>query len=92
VSYQNGYYNEYHEGLVGLSKGFLDILLNKMVDMTMIAAVNGDEGNVFCMIMVKISARYAHATTISSTFFMVRMKILTLYATWFIIASIGTKN
>ena len=42
MSYQNGYYNEYHEGLVGLSKGFLDVLLNQMVDTTMVAAVKGE--------------------------------------------------
>jgi hypothetical protein len=42
MSYQNGYYNEYHEGLVDLSKGFLDILLNQMVDTTMVVAVKGE--------------------------------------------------
>lgn len=41
MSYQSGYYNEYHEGLVELSKGFLDILLNQMVNTTMVAAVKG---------------------------------------------------
>jgi predicted transcriptional regulator len=37
--HQNYYYNEYHEGLVELSKGFLNILLNQLVDKTMVAAV-----------------------------------------------------
>jgi hypothetical protein len=36
---QNYYYNEYHEGLVEVTKGFLNILLNQLVDNTMVAAV-----------------------------------------------------
>ena len=39
--YQNRYYNEYHEGLVELAKGFLNSLLNQLVDKTMVAAVKG---------------------------------------------------
>jgi hypothetical protein len=38
-AYQNYYYNNYHEGIVELAKGFLNILLSKLVDKTMIAAV-----------------------------------------------------
>ena len=36
--YENRYYNEYHEGLIELAKGFLTILLNQLVDKTMVAA------------------------------------------------------
>jgi Mor family transcriptional regulator len=36
---QDYYYNEYHEGLVEIAKGFLNILLNQLVDKTMVAAV-----------------------------------------------------
>jgi chromosome segregation ATPase len=32
---QNYYFNEYHEGLVEIAKGFLNILLNQLVDKTM---------------------------------------------------------
>jgi hypothetical protein len=39
MSSQNRYYNEYHEGLLELAKGFLKILLNQLVDKTMVAAV-----------------------------------------------------
>jgi chromosome segregation ATPase len=38
---QNHYYNEYHEGLLELAKGFLNSLLNQVVDKTMVAAVKG---------------------------------------------------
>jgi hypothetical protein len=37
-AYQNYYYNKYHEGLVELAKGFLKLLLNQLVDKTMVAA------------------------------------------------------
>jgi DNA repair ATPase RecN len=40
-TYQNYYYNKYHEGLVEIAKGFLNILLNQLVDKTMVAAVKG---------------------------------------------------
>jgi hypothetical protein len=39
MSYQNRYYKEYHEGLLELAKGFLNIMLNQLVDKTMVAAV-----------------------------------------------------
>jgi chorismate mutase len=38
-TYQNQYYDKYHEGLVELAKGFLNILLNQLVDNTMAAAL-----------------------------------------------------
>jgi hypothetical protein len=41
MSYQNRYYNKYHEGLVEIAKTFLNILLNQLVDKTMVAAVKG---------------------------------------------------
>jgi hypothetical protein len=37
--YQNRYYNEYHEGILEIAKTFLKILLDQMVDKTMVAAV-----------------------------------------------------
>ncbi|MGA9171378.1 MAG: hypothetical protein WCF06_13675 [Nitrososphaeraceae archaeon] len=37
--YQNRYYNEYHEGLIELAKGFFNSLLNHLVNKTMVAAV-----------------------------------------------------
>jgi DNA-binding CsgD family transcriptional regulator/chorismate mutase len=37
--YQNYYYNKYHEGILEISKGFLNILLNQLVDKTMFAAI-----------------------------------------------------
>jgi len=40
--HQNYYYNEYHEGLVEIAKGFLNILLNQSVNKTMVAAVKGE--------------------------------------------------
>jgi hypothetical protein len=40
---QNYYYNKYHEGLLGLTKGFLNILLNQVVDKTMVAAMKEKE-------------------------------------------------
>ena len=42
-SYQNYYYNKYHEGLVELAKGFLKILLNELVDKTMAEAAIKDD-------------------------------------------------
>jgi hypothetical protein len=36
---QNYYYDKYHEGLTELAKGFFNILLNQLVDKTMITAV-----------------------------------------------------
>jgi hypothetical protein len=36
---QNYYYSEYHEGLLELAKEFLKLLLNQIVDNTMVAAV-----------------------------------------------------
>jgi hypothetical protein len=39
---QNRYYNEHHEGLLELAKGFLKIMLNQLVDKTMVAAVKAD--------------------------------------------------
>ena len=40
--HQNHYYNEYHEGLLEIAKGFLKILLNQLVDKTMVASVKGE--------------------------------------------------
>jgi hypothetical protein len=40
--HQNYYYNKYHEGLLELAKGFMKILLNQLVDKTMVAAVKGE--------------------------------------------------
>src|SRR5205823_7898904 len=37
--HQNYYYNKYHEGILEIAKGFLNILLNHLADKTMIAAV-----------------------------------------------------
>jgi chromosome segregation ATPase len=37
--HQNHYYNVYHEGILEIAKGFLNILLNQVVDKTMVAAV-----------------------------------------------------
>jgi hypothetical protein len=37
-AYQNYYYNKYHEGILELAKGFLNILLNQLVDKTMVVA------------------------------------------------------
>jgi len=39
MSYQNRYYNEYHEGLVESAKGFLKLLSSHLVDKTMVTAV-----------------------------------------------------
>ena len=36
---QNCYYKEYHEGLLELAKGFYEILLNQLVNKTMLAAI-----------------------------------------------------
>ena len=38
-AYQNHYYNEYHEGILEIAKTFLNILLNQLVNKTMVAAV-----------------------------------------------------
>ena len=38
---QNHYYNKYHEGMLELAKGFLKLLLNQLVNKTMVAAVKG---------------------------------------------------
>jgi chorismate mutase len=38
-TYQDYYYNKYHEGLVELAKGFLKLLLNQLVDKTMVAVI-----------------------------------------------------
>jgi chorismate mutase len=39
ISNQNYYYNEYHEGILEIAKGFLNVLLNKSVNKTMVAAL-----------------------------------------------------
>jgi chorismate mutase len=41
--YQNRYYNAYHEGILEIAKGFLNTLLNQLVDKTMAAAVKEKE-------------------------------------------------
>jgi hypothetical protein len=38
-SYQNYYYNEYHEGILEIAKTFFNGLLNQLVNKTMVAAV-----------------------------------------------------
>jgi hypothetical protein len=38
MPYQNYYYNKYHEGILELPKGFLNILLNQSVNKIMVAA------------------------------------------------------
>ena len=40
--HQNHYYNEYHEGILEIAKGFLKILSSQLVDNTMVAAVKGE--------------------------------------------------
>jgi chorismate mutase len=42
-AYQNRCYNEYHEGILEIAKGFVKILTNQLVDKTMVAAVQGKE-------------------------------------------------
>jgi chromosome segregation ATPase len=42
-TYQEHYYNKYHEGLVELAKGFLKILLNQLVDKTMAEAARKED-------------------------------------------------
>jgi hypothetical protein len=37
--HQNYYYNEYHEGILEIANSLLKILLNQVVDKTMVAAV-----------------------------------------------------
>ena len=39
---QNHYYNKYHEGILEIAKGFFNILLNQLVNNTMVAAVKAD--------------------------------------------------
>jgi hypothetical protein len=39
MSYQNRYYNEYHEGLLEIAKGFLKSLSSHLVDKTMVTAM-----------------------------------------------------
>jgi len=39
---QDYYYDKYHEGLVESAKGFLKLLLNQLVDKTMVTAVKAD--------------------------------------------------
>jgi hypothetical protein len=39
---QNYYYNQYHEGILEIAKGFLNSLLNQLVVNTMVAAVKGE--------------------------------------------------
>lgn len=39
--HQNHYYNEYHEGILEISNSLLKMLLNQLVDTTMVAAVKG---------------------------------------------------
>jgi hypothetical protein len=39
MSYQNRYYNKYHEGLLELAKGFFKSLLSQIVNKTMVAAI-----------------------------------------------------
>jgi hypothetical protein len=39
---QNYYYNEYHEGILEIANSLLKMLLNQIVDNTMIAAVKAD--------------------------------------------------
>jgi hypothetical protein len=36
---QYHYYNEYHEGILEIAKSFLKILLNQLIDKTMVAAM-----------------------------------------------------
>jgi hypothetical protein len=43
---QNHYYNKYREGILEIAKGFLNILLNHLVDMTMVLAVKGENSSV----------------------------------------------
>jgi hypothetical protein len=40
---QNRYYNEYHEGLLELAKGFFKSLSSHLVDKTMVAVVQEKE-------------------------------------------------
>jgi len=40
--YQNYYYNKYHEGILERAKTFLRMLLNHLVDKTMVTAVKAD--------------------------------------------------
>jgi hypothetical protein len=45
ISNQN-YYNEYHDGIIEIANSFLKILLNQIVDNTMVAAVNQFEEGI----------------------------------------------
>jgi hypothetical protein len=40
--HRNYYYNEYHEGILEIAKGFVKIMTNQIVDKTMVAAVKGE--------------------------------------------------
>jgi hypothetical protein len=40
-AHQNYYYNEYHEGILKIANSLLKMLLNQIVDNTMVAAVKG---------------------------------------------------
>ena len=46
---QNYFYNEYHEGILEIAKGFLNILLNQLLDQTMVAAVKEKWVGMFMM-------------------------------------------
>jgi hypothetical protein len=43
---QNYYYNKYSEGILEIAKGFLNILLNQLVDKTLVLAVKGENSSV----------------------------------------------
>jgi hypothetical protein len=43
MSYQNRYYNEYHEGLLEIAKGFFKSLSSHLVNKTMVAAVQEND-------------------------------------------------
>jgi hypothetical protein len=38
-AYQNHYYDKYHKGILEITKGFLKILTNQIVNDTMVAAI-----------------------------------------------------
>jgi hypothetical protein len=40
---QNHYFDEYHEGILEIAKGFLKLLINQLVDETRVAAVKEKE-------------------------------------------------
>jgi hypothetical protein len=48
--HQNHYYNEYHEGIIEIANSLLKMLLNQLVDMTMVAHNRSpDDGAVMSM-------------------------------------------